>query len=349
MKTLMTILTFGILFAVTLTGCQSVYVTSAKVYLQQNDLDNAREQLLLGLQKNPRDAQAHFLLGEIYARQKMYSEMISTFNASLAVNERYKSDIEEIREKHFRDHYNNAVEHFNNQRIDQAIEELRTVTLIDPGDQEGWALLGKSHVRNEQPEEAIAALTRAIELDPNFEKMDDRILLMEMYYSQEQFQEALNAAMEILRQDSANKEAIRMTAFCYNQLGLPEKAIEYYLQALENQPDDSDLVFNLGLLYEQMERYDDALTQFHRAFELNPEDKEAILHCAQTYLERREDNLKAIECFKKAIELDPDNPEIWNNLGIAQIRAGQEGDDAVLIEEGKVSIQKAAELRGETP
>ena len=70
MKTLVSLLILAVLAGFTLTGCQNVYVTSAKVYLQQNDLEKAREQLMLGLEENANDAQAHYLLGDLALRRR---------------------------------------------------------------------------------------------------------------------------------------------------------------------------------------------------------------------------------------------------------------------------------------
>ena len=349
MKTIIAFLALCCLLVFGLTGCQSTNVTSAKIYLQQNDLDSAQEQLELGLQRNPNNAQAHFLLGQVHSQRKSYAKMLKESDASLTQSQKYKQEIESIEQKHIRDLYSSAVERFNGGQIEQAIIDLKTLTMIDPNDQEAWALLGKSYIRIEQTEDAVTALEKAALLDPKYEKIDDRVLLMKIYYDEERYPEALNLAMEIIRQDSANKDAVRVAAFCYNQLGQKDKAFEYYQKVMKDQPDDPDLIFNLGLLHEEMEDYDKAIVQFRKAFELNPQDTESILHCAQLYMEIKEDNLKAIECFESALEADPDNAGIWNNLGIAQIRAGEELDDQSLIDKGTASIKKAIELRGENP
>ncbi|MFH1862869.1 MAG: tetratricopeptide repeat protein [bacterium] len=347
MRTAIVLFAITCLLAFNLTGCRSTYVTSARVYLQEGLNDKAEEQLVLGLQQNPNDAEAHYLLGELSAQKKDYEKMLSEFRASLAISPKFQSSITQIKEKHFQSHFNNAVEHFNNQRVDQAIEALKIVTMINPDRLDGWSLLGKSYIRNKAYDEATAALTKAMSLDINFENTEDRVLLMEIYYNQGKFEEALNGSMEILRIEPTNKDAIRIAAFCYNQLDQSEKAVEYYQQVMADQPDDPDLVFNLGLLYEKMELYDNALAQFERTSELNPTDKEAILHCAQIYLEKKEDNLKAIEYYRRALELDPNNPGVMNNLGIALIRTGTDLDNPALTEEGKQYVEKALELRGE--
>ncbi len=348
MKTLITILALCCFVAISFIGCRHPSVVEASIALnQQNDVNRAQEQLEIALADNPNDFEAHYMMGQVYARKKMYPEMLAEFDKSLAVKTKYKTKIDSIKNKHFFNLYNGAVNYFNNNKLDRAIKDLKMAVLITPDDQQGWALLGKSHVRNEKTAEAIVALEKATEFDPNFEAITDRILLLQLYYEEDRFEEALSAATEVLRYDDANIDAVKIAAFCYNALDQKEKALEYYENLLKDQPDDADLVFNLGLLYEQMERYDEAIQLFERAFELNPTDLEAILHCAQVYLEVKEDNLKALECYEKALEIQPDNPGVLNNYGIALIRAGEQTDDQSLITRGAEVIKRASEIKSE--
>jgi tetratricopeptide (TPR) repeat protein len=346
MKTSITIAALCCLLALGLSGCRNPDVVSANIYLfQQNDPDRAMAQLEKALQANPNDAEAHYLLGQVYVRKKLYPDMLKEFDSSLAIKNKFKSKIDSTKNKIFFSLYNSAVNDFNNSKLDRAIEDLKVAVMIEPQDQQGWALLGKSLIRNTQQDEAITALSKAVELDPNFEVISDHVLLMQIYYEQGQLEEALNAATEILRFDESNIDAVKVSAFCYNALGQTEKALEYYENLLQDQPDDADLVFNLGLLYEDMGQYDEAVSYLMKAFELNPTDLEAVLHCAQVFLEIKNDNMKAVECYEKALEIDPDNVGILNNLGVALIRAGEELDDQELINRGTAAIQRAASLK----
>jgi len=356
MKSAITFLLMCCLGAALLAGCQSVYVTSAKVYIQQNDLENAKKQLQEGLRTNPKDAEAHYLLGSIYAQEKQYPEMLQEYDASLALNPKHKADIEKIKEKHFRELFNSAVEKFNNKQPEEAITLLDQAVTISPGDRDAWALLAKSQIRIKQYDQSKTSLQKAIALDPQYSSYEERVLLMEMLYNESKQMEALNLAEDILQKDPSNRDATRVAAFCYNYLAMQEadgskkaalqaKALDYYQKVLQGQPDDSDLVFNLGLLYEAMERYDEAIAQYERAWTLNPKDLEALLHEAQIYLDRKNDNLKAIEFYKRGLELEPNNAGIWNNLGVALIRAGEKANDEALIKEGTTALKKAEELR----
>jgi tetratricopeptide (TPR) repeat protein len=360
MKLTAIILTLGLLFTVALTGCQSVYVTSAKVYLQQNDLENAKKQLQEGLSQNSKDAEAHYLLGQIYGQEENYAEMVKEFEASLAVNQKFQKDIEALKDRHFKATFNAAVDAFNGGKPEEAIGHLQNGILIRPESVDGWSLLGKSYIRTKNQTQAAEALTKAIELDTTWENVDDRILLMEMLYNEKKSSEALSLAETILQRDPANKDAIKVAAYVYNQYAMDEadetkkkelqnKAVEYYERVLQNTPDDANLVFNLGLLYEDMGNHQQAIAKFDRAYELNPTDLEALLHVAELYLQKLNDSHKAIEYYQKALTIEPDNAGILNNLGVAQVRVGVEENDVKMQEDGKKNIARANELRGSNP
>jgi tetratricopeptide (TPR) repeat protein len=350
------------LLALNLSGCQSVYVTSAKVYLQQNEYEQAKQQLQLALKDNPNDAEAHYYLGDIYARQKDFPKMMTEFNACLAINDKHKDEIAAIKDKNFADAYKNAVETFNGQKYKETIDDLKMATLIRPETGKAWSLMGKTYVNQSQFPEAIEAFKKAVALDTKYENMEDRSLLMKLYFNGNNYEAALNMAEEIYRKDDKNKDAIKTLASSYNQLALKtedqekrktlqSKALGYYQKVLEVLPDNADLNYNMGLLYFDMGRFDEALAQFDKVAALNPQDKEALLQSAQIYVEKKQDYGMAAQYYRKVVALDPTNPGVWNNLGVALLRSSEsENNDAkkkALIEEGKEAMKKAEQLRGQ--
>ena len=56
--------------------CGTAEMTSAKLYIQRSEWDNAKVQLQKELEKHPENAEAWFLLGRIHFEQKNYSEML---------------------------------------------------------------------------------------------------------------------------------------------------------------------------------------------------------------------------------------------------------------------------------
>lgn len=86
-----------------------------------------------------------------------------------------------------------------------------------------------------------------------------------------------------------------------------QKAIQLYLQALEQQPDrqQSELIYlNIALIYGQQQQLDAALPYFQKVLEYN--DKNSIAHSGiGQILHRREQLEQALEHYQQALNHDP--------------------------------------------
>ena len=73
---------------------------------------------------------------------------------------------------------------------------------------------------------------------------------------------------------------------------------------------------NKGIALGELKRYEEAIECFDKAIELNPNDPWYWYNkgVALSELKRYEEE---IECYDRAIELDPNNPWYWNNKGTA--------------------------------
>ena len=78
------------------------------------------------------------------------------------------------------------------------------------------------------------------------------------------------------------------------------------------------------------------IADFARAQRLAP-DNAFIYYCRGTFHAQRNDDAAAIECFTKAIELDPSFPEAYFNRGIVNLRYGNK-------EKAIIDLGKAGEL-----
>jgi tetratricopeptide (TPR) repeat protein len=75
--------------------------------------------------------------------------------------------------------------------------------------------------------------------------------------------------------------------------------------------------YKLGVSYLNENNVQPAFIEFQKAYDLNPEDKEVLNAIGIIYLLKYEDFQKAIEFFQRAISVDPDFSEAHNNLGFA--------------------------------
>jgi tetratricopeptide (TPR) repeat protein len=109
-----------------------------------------------------------------------------------------------------------------------------------------------------------------------------------------------------------------------NWLEGPEKAIQTYTRLIEMQPLKSslaaDALINRAFLYMKKSKRSEAERDFKRAIELNP--VEGLQERAKARLSWGDDK-GAIQDLQSALQQEPENPENYNLLGLAQLRTGQ--------------------------
>jgi tetratricopeptide (TPR) repeat protein len=100
--------------------------------------------------------------------------------------------------------------------------------------------------------------------------------------------EARRAYMEVIKAEPDNFAAYRGLARVYARLGDYERAQETYKKALTRQPRDVHIWFDMGMMYD-----------------------------------RRKDWAEGIKCFRKGLDIDPENQDCLKGLGFTLARAGQ--------------------------
>jgi tetratricopeptide (TPR) repeat protein len=83
----------------------------------------------------------------------------------------------------------------------------------------------------------------------------------------------------------------------------------------------ADAYFNIGFCYEKLRAYTKAVEAYKQAIHINPNDAIAYNNLGGAYM-----NLRlfkdAIEAFKQVIRIDPNNPGIYQGLGVAYYNFG---------------------------
>lgn len=99
-------------------------------------------------------------------------------------------------------------------------------------------------------------------------------------------------------------------------------------RALAMDPHHVDSLHLIGLLSLHAKQYDHAVEWFSRAIRLDP--KPVYLTSLGTALLAQARLEEALQVFDKAVQLNPDDAELWKNLGLALIEVGRLAD-AILI------------------
>ncbi|MDR3673480.1 MAG: tetratricopeptide repeat protein [Holophaga sp.] len=96
-----------------------------------------------------------------------------------------------------------------------------------------------------------------------------------------------------------------------------EDALRCYREALTRKPDAADLQVQMGYILLNTGQYSESEQLFLTALEADPSEYSAYLGLSECYrnLQRPEDQFAMV---KQALALAPDDPDVWNALGVAQ-------------------------------
>ena len=346
---------------VLLLGCQSKEVTSAKVYIQQDDWPKAIEQLEQAVSLYPNNPEAHYLLGEGYAWKREWAKMNEMFDKSLAIGPQFEAQAKNTRERHWVNNFNSGVGKVNGGDTEGAIKSFTTCLIINPNKVEAYKNLAFAYLQADSTD--AAKQTYLALLENAGEDLEAMSSLSRLYVQDKEYQKALELEQKVLEKDPDNKDAMANLALINDFMGNTDKAFQLYEDAIAKNPGDKDLLFNLGRLYFMKGNYDTAIEKFKEVIAKDPEDFDSNVNVGNAYLQmgdqyRKElkekedagkeitkeemDKLKELFCnsipyLEKASELKPDDATSWNNLGVAYINCGDK-------ERGQEAFKKVEEL-----
>jgi tetratricopeptide (TPR) repeat protein len=81
--------------------------------------------------------------------------------------------------------------------------------------------------------------------------------------------------------------------------------------------------YKIGVSYLNEGKAQQAFVEFQKAYEINPHDKEVLNAIGIIYLLYFDETAKAVGYFEKAINVDPNYSEAYNNLGYAHEKLGR--------------------------
>ena len=135
-----------------------------------------------------------------------------------------------------------------------------------------------------------------------------------------EYDESIQLFDTILETDSTNADALFRRGIAYRKTDQPEKSINDFTAILDRLPDEATIYYERAISYFKMGKTELALTDMDQSVMLEPD--KAFRYSSRAYIRASVDIDGAIEDYKKAIELDPNDEISYNNLGLLQEQKG---------------------------
>ncbi len=263
----------------------------------------------------------------------------------LRIEERYPRDLRSVAQLGYLE--------YSAGNFDEAATRFERVLVSDRSQHEISYVLGLTRRRQGELEGALVALGS---IPDDHERYPDARAQMASV------EEALGDYAGALREARAAREAdpSRRLDFFYASLlarsGDLDAAVALLQGLLEESSGDEEVLYNLGVVYCDARRSDDALRYMQQVLERNPNHAGALNFVGYTWAERGEHLDEAEEMIIRALEQRPDDGYITDSLGWVyymrarpHVEAGDLEAGRALLERAIENLQRAVELTGGDP
>ena len=292
----------------------------ARCYRETGDNAKAAEALEALIKLNPVQPHAYEVLAKIYEDAGQFDKALADYEQSLLVSPSNINGYENVAVL--------LLEHFK--QPDKAVPVLLEARRRFP-DRPGFGyLLAVSLAGSKQNQQALTTFEQT-ELEA--QNVQPELLTSQFYFQYGTTAEQAglyDKAATLMKKSLGLDDNPQMIALTCNFLGYMwvdhhlnlEEAGDLIKRAVEIEPDNGMYVDSLGWYYYHTNHYDQALAQLSRAVDLiKPEDPTVLEHLGDTYL-KLNDTAKAVDCWQRALTLDPANPNIPQlNKKIADTKA----------------------------
>lgn len=205
-------------------------------------------------------------------------------------------------------------------------EEWLRLCQMQPQNAQYWHRLGTVETMQAEYASAMNRFRKAVEIDPRFVMAINDILYLHL--RDRKFDAAL-AELDSLEQKSTPKDEIhRLRGQVLAAKGDVAAAEAEFRKAIEVNPRNSQSYMLLGSIHADRNNLPQAIKEVDRLIARNDRLPSAFLLKAH-YLQLSKDTAGAIENYRKALKLDPDNTTANNNLAWLLSEAGTGLEEAL--------------------
>jgi len=239
------------------------YMSLATALFAKEQYDNALslydKALDIGLPRNSR-ALAYYNKGLIYDEQQNYEKAIIMFEESIKINPNLLSAKFDL-----------AIVLSKLDKYEEAVSICKEIIDKYPNNELGYAYLGILYSTEGNYKEAVKQLSISIDKNPN--NSFSYHMLGNILANDNKYNEASMCYEQAIKLNPNNVRIYNDYSKLMAQQGKFEEGIEILEKAIKILP-NSDTYNLLGMMHEDLQKYNEAYNYYQKAYEINPENEE---------------------------------------------------------------------------
>jgi len=305
-----------VIFCLTVAGvyAQNSAVNKANTFMTKGDLAMAKEQIDLAVnhEKTKNKPNTWYIKGQVYEKiafsedpafKDMSDDAMNTaveaYNKAKELDEGNKfgglADIQ--MDNMWGQLINKGAEYYNQDDYSNALIYFAKSATLKPTDTTGFYYAGIAAQQAENYDAALSNYYKLIDLDYHNEDIYSSVIYLERSHNEDN-QKALEvlakAREHFPENDALMKEEINLLILEKQT----DQALGKLKAAVESDPNNANLYYNMAYISEQTGDDDEALTYYKKAIEIDPTYFDATFNVAVNYYN------KAAEILKKANDMD---------------------------------------------
>ncbi|NCC98422.1 MAG: tetratricopeptide repeat protein [Bacteroidia bacterium] len=198
-------------------------------------------------------------------------------------------------------------------QVDKAIEYCNKCLDISPYSSDSWYNLGELYFSKEQYSEAIDAFDFTTAIDDT----DVSAWEMKAYalYYNENYRKSAECHLKCARLNGSNDaSSLAFAAEAFEKAEDYENGIRYYCEVLKLQPENTDAICGIGLCLFEQKQYEECIVQFKKAIELDGSSSDNWMYLGEAYaaLDKVEESISA---YNQCLMRKDNQSAVWATLG----------------------------------
>ena len=296
------VLLFGGFLLMGADGCSSdPNVEGAKLYLRNKDYDRAMENIDKALEKDPNNAEALELKGQVLQEQafatndaaehsRLIGEMIAAYERAKEANPEAVQDINNRLSVAYFNEFQRGIQAFNRAQnaedgtaeFSNAADYFENATMIEPDSSGAYVNQAFALINAQRSEEAIEAFEGALEKGD--QSPDTYIYLGDLYAQFDQLEKRVATLETANEMFPGNADVQAQLLNAYVSAGQMDRAMQVYKDAVMNDPSNKLYRYNYGSLLLEAEDYAGAVEQLSEAVKLDPDYGDAQYNLGAAYI-----------------------------------------------------------------